>query len=241
MTDVLGSIGKWFKDRTISPLYGTFVLSMILWNWKFFYILFWEGESYLSLPKIEYVQKYILNSQNIWQHLLYFIFIPALSTYAIVWWLSYASNWAHKKHLEFYYKRKLILDEAKLDYERREKNNLESISVVKKEQAVAKKEIEKNSTREEKWREEMLDWISNSQNVTALQTATQIIYKTSGRYDTDNRGYNDSYTFIAPDHLSRLDAIGLIDIDNNSNKIAFTEKGKYFLLLSQNNGKIYPF
>lgn len=117
MNEILSSIIKWFKDRTASPMYGTFVFSVILWNWKFFYLLFWQSEDKLGLPKIEYIQNNYLNQQTYWQHLLHFLIFPLVSTYVIIWWLPILNNWAFKKHMYYHYQRETIIDSAKFNYE----------------------------------------------------------------------------------------------------------------------------
>lgn len=109
MDEICNSISKWFKEKTTSPLYGIFIFSVVLWNWKFFYVLFWQGEEKLSIPKIEYIQATLLIHQNFWQHLVHFLVFPLVSTYVAICWLPIVSNWAHKKHIEFFYERKKFL------------------------------------------------------------------------------------------------------------------------------------
>ncbi len=237
MGDILASIAKWFKERTTSPLYGTFVFSVILFNWKFFYILFWQDEDKLSLPKIEYVQRNILDYQSLSTHITHFLIFPIIITYLIVWWLPILSNWAHKKHTIFYYKRRLIIDSARLDYEKEEKNNLKSLSEVKKEQAVVKKEIQKNTSEEERWAGELHGITSLPKMIEAIKVAVRVVYEAAGRFTTDY-SYNGNYlVYISPDHLARLDTLGIINIikgDGNSDKINLTEKGKFFVKKLQN-------
>ncbi len=236
VNDVFGSIAKWFKERTTSPFYGTFILSEILWNWKFFYILFWQSEDKLLIPRIEYVQKYILDSQNIYDHLLYFLVAPAISTFIAIWWLPILSNGAHKKYINFYYKRKLIADKERLDYEKQENKNLDLLSDIKKHKTEIKKEIEKNSSEQERWKSEFYEKIVNSlENIAALKNIIEVVYQTNGKFKTRIDAFMSGYSYLDPRYFSRLDVLGLIDVQENTIKL--TEKGKYFVLLLQDENK----
>ncbi len=229
MTDIIDSIGNWLKERTTSPLYGTFIFSVILWNWKFFYILFWQNEEKLFIPRIEYVQLNILNYQNILSHFLHFLILPIISTYIIIWWLPILSNWAHRKHTEFYYKRKIIFDDLRLEYERKEKSNLVSISEIKKEQAEAKKEIAENTTEEDKWIEEFESFKAHPM-FSKFSQIIDVIYGNGGR--THKLINNQFIRAIYPDVLAFADTRGLIQITNTASqsqeKIDLTKKGKFF-------------
>jgi hypothetical protein len=230
MNDTLDSVREWFKERTTSPLYGTFIFSVILWNWKFFYILFWQAEEKLSLPRIEYVQQNILKSENLLKHFLSFLILPAISTYFIVWWLPILSNWAHKKHTVFYYKRKFIVDDARIKYETQEKDNLISISTIKKEQAEVKKEIEENTSEEDKWAAEF-ELIKSHPIFSRFREITDLIYSNGGK---THKIINNAWTrVISTDALAFADTRGLIQITNDTSqaiqeKINLTKKGKFF-------------
>lgn len=228
MNDLLNSFIEWFKEKTTSPLYATFIVSLILWNWKFFYILFWQSEEKLSSPTIEYVQENILSNQSYLYHTIYFLILPALSTYFIIWWLPILTNWAHKKHLDFFYKRKIIIDNAKLNYERKEKDTLSSISLVKKQKAVVEKEIKKNMTSEERWEVEFEIFKKNPLYGQMAQLK-DIIYQNSGL----TRRYiaNVGWTLrINSDILALADTKELITLSgkNDTEKIELTPKGKFF-------------
>jgi hypothetical protein len=228
MSELWNSVANWFKERTTSPLYGTFLLSLILWNWKFFYILFWQNEAKLVLPRIEYVQIYLLNQEGFLYHLFYFLILPLISTYFIVWWLPFLSNLAHKKSIDFYYARKLTIDQARLDYEKKEKKTLDSISTVKKEQAETKKEIEKNTAAEEVWGFEF-DNFKQHPIYSEMQKLKEIIYDNSGQ----TRRWNGLVYQLAIDSntLATADSLGLILIKGigKDERIELTPKGKFFM------------
>lgn len=224
MSEIMASIAKWFKDRTTSPLYGTFILSAILLNWKLFYILFWQNEEYLLLPRIEYVQQTILDQQSFWSHLARLTIFPVISTYLIIWWLPMLSNWAHKKHIEFYYERKLIFDKARLEYENKEKKTLISIATLKKEQVEVKKEIQKNTLPEDEWLVEFEDFKKNIL-FKKLKQLKDVLYEYGGKTVVGGERQVNS------DILAMAHTKGLILIKESGyqEKIELTEKGKFFL------------
>lgn len=232
LDDFLKSVGVWLKERTTSPLYGTFIMAVVLVNWKIFYILFWQPEDKLLIPRIEYVQKYIIDTQNIYQHISYYLIIPALLTFFIIWFLSDLSNFVHRKHLKSYYSRLVIVDDAKLEYERQKKDRLEIFSDIRKQQFEVKKEIELNSTENDKWNDEFSAVFSNNEfYIKAILKASDAVYRNGGLYTTDNDAFAPHLTLIDPKELSALDVFGLILIQGH--KIEFTKKGKYFLYLLQ--------
>ena len=85
MKDILDSTVQWLNERTTSPLYGTYIFAVIVWNWKFFYALFFQDQAVLALPKIEYIEQKFL-SDNPLVHSLWFLIPPIVMTYIIIWW-----------------------------------------------------------------------------------------------------------------------------------------------------------
>lgn len=227
MDDFLRSITEWIKERTTSPLYGTFIFSVILWNWKFFYILFWQSEDKLLLPRIEYVQQNILACQSIWYHLLFFLFLPIVSTLVILLWLPILNNFFHKIYIDFYYQKKFIIDDAQLKYEQKEKERLIAISEIKKDQVEVKKEIEKKIT--DVWELEF-ESFKTTPFYSKMSDLKRIIYDNSGltRKWSQDRGY---VLLIDANVLAFADINNLIKITGKEaeEKIEFTPKGKFYL------------
>lgn len=230
MTEILNSIGQWFKEKTTSPLYGTFIFSVILWNWKFFYILFWQGSEQLGVPKIEYVQNSIINNQGLPEHILYFIILPSISTYFIIWWLPYVSNLAHRKHLQFFYNRKSIFDEIRVEYERNIRTALETISALKEKQAEAKKQIERLTTKSEQWEDEF-ESFKQSPLYEQMNNLKDVLYKHSGMLRVYANIGGKPELRINADIIAIADSKGLINITGSDidEKIELTEKGKFFM------------
>jgi hypothetical protein len=71
--DLKQSITSTFTDRIQSPLYGTFIISWLIWNWKIFYLSFFISEKRIDGNKLDY----IIN--NLWDiHTI--LWYPLIST-----------------------------------------------------------------------------------------------------------------------------------------------------------------
>ncbi len=229
MGDIIDSITKWVKERSTSPMYGTFIFSVILWNWKFFYVLFWQEEEKLSLPRIEYVQQNFLNSQTWPIHITFFCVLPLVSTYIIIWWLPLLNNWVHKKHLSFYYSKKSIIDSARLDYEKKQEKNLKLISLVKKEQVEARKEINKNVSQEDRLILDFEEFKKMKSYHEVMKQIKDAIYDNNGRLMLWN-GVVD-VAAVTSDNLAVADSKKIVILSGvgDGRKIELTEKGKFFM------------
>ncbi|MBI2120962.1 MAG: hypothetical protein HYT94_05060 [Parcubacteria group bacterium] len=240
MNEATKSFGEWFKEKTSSPFYFTFIGFVIIWNWKFFYILFWESSELFKAPRIEYVVSNFESS--IFAHLTWFLFIPIVSTYIAIVWLPKLNAWAHKIYIKNHFERQRAYDRERLAYEREKTENLRNEVKEKTIQKELKYEVEKDLTQEEKWDLESKDLFSIDENISALRKANDAIYKTGGKFATEIANLNQSYaTYIPPTLLSRLDTLSLASIRNRSTnygEISFTPKGKYFVLKLQNLKKI---
>lgn len=221
--EFFNSITQWFRERAVSPLYGTYILSTIAWNWKFFYVLFLQDQAALSVPKIEYVEQKFL-SDGVLIHFLWFFVIPAITTYVIVWWVPFVSGWAYRKHLEFYFRKKIIREEVKLAYEYKESRNLAELATIKEEQSTSKSKILKSLPNEELWEEEYKEFMNNKSITESFTFLISCIYQHSG------------YISRTPGYMSKPEAIAAFDVRNlinftdfTKNQITLTEKGRFFV------------
>ena len=232
MTNYLESFKEWFKERTASPLYGTFIFSVILWNWRFFYILFWQDETILSLPRIEYVQKNILDLQSFWYHILFFVFFPILSTVIIIWILPIFSSYAHSRSTKFYFDRKRIFDVQDKLYKKQETEDLKKVKRETIKQTHVLEEIVSESKKKQNaeakvaalWEQEYVGFKETLRSK-VLSSVNELIYVYNGKnLDVYNRPTVNSND-IAYAHTSGI--IGLTR--GSSDTYILTEKGKYFI------------
>ncbi len=222
MNEIWNSITMWFKERTTSPLYGAYIFSTIVWNWKFFFTLFLQDQASLPMPKIEYIEKIFLSDSPVWHFIAFFV-PPILITYAIIWWLPIISGLAHECHLRFYFYRKSIYDKERLSYEESRKHDLKRLAGIKEEQVASEKRIQKNLSNEERWEEEYREF-SKSSTFERFDQIINVIYERNG-YIHEQNGKRP----VDSDVIAAADTRGLIKFSGASRyQIDFTEKGKFF-------------
>lgn len=101
MKDYFESLKETILDRFSSPLYGTFISSWLLWNWKIPYVTFFVSEEkllslHLGLSKIDYISNHL--SSN---YCTFSLILPAVSTYVFIYLLPILKNKVLEKKLEF--------------------------------------------------------------------------------------------------------------------------------------------
>lgn len=94
MTDIRKSINSIINERLSSPLYGTLILSWLVWNWKIIYLTFFVSESKIEGNKIDFI---LINYSEI-NHLVFF---PLISTVVLLTIVPFISNGAYWLNLKF--------------------------------------------------------------------------------------------------------------------------------------------
>lgn len=223
MAGIFDSIGAWLKERTASPLYGIYIASFFLWNWKIVYVLFWEKA--LSVSKVEYVQKLMkFQGEGLFVDIGNVVWVfapPMILTYLIVRWLPYSHGWAHKWSTKYYFDRKNLYDNALLISERKRKQTLEQLVKVKEGQFDSKEKILKSMSNEERWDEEFTEF-QNTRLFPDFQQIITAVYEHGGYIEMNGSVY------IRPDVLAITHSKGLVSMDGTY-KVELTEKGKFFV------------
>ena len=242
---------EWFKEKNNSSIYFTFIFTTITWNWKFFYALFLSPEQdILNLSSIDYAlsvsrfleRLYFSTHSFIFDSLIlgivnFFLFfsVPALFSFLMIWYLPHVNVLAHKKSLQFFFKRKSEYDLQNSSYlENKNKETgkqiktLREIEIKSQTKANIEKDIKSKESPEEAVKSDINTFASNEFNLKALKRANEIVYSNNGYYTTDS-GYGTRENFIEPAYLSKLDVNGLISWVDSANRIEFTERGKVFL------------
>ena len=94
LDEIKKSISATLYERTISPLFGSFFFSWVVWNWKIIIVLFFTNSSELEVTKFEFIDQNLL---NIWAGLIY----PILSTIFILTFYSWLSEQSYRLWLYF--------------------------------------------------------------------------------------------------------------------------------------------
>lgn len=250
--EVWTSFTKWLGEKTGSPLYFTYIGFFIVWNWKFFDVIFIESPALFTTPKLEYISQnlyfrlenflsiempaWLLHSLNQVFNYSYHLIPPAILTLLSILYLPKLQKWALGRYLNSSFDRKKMYATKQREYnewilnsEKKEEETLEAIADVKRKQVKQKEAIEKTKTTEEKWKEEF-DNIKLLSFFSQFSQLTDAVYKHGGKVKV----WSGAQWVLAvqPDVLAFADSIGLITInakDADSQQIAFTEKGKYFV------------
>jgi len=78
-------------ERVTSPLYGTFICTWLIWNWKIVYLTLFISETIIKTSKIDYI---IANYSCVW-NLIWFPLISTAIFITIVPFISNGSYWLH--------------------------------------------------------------------------------------------------------------------------------------------------
>lgn len=216
MQDFLDSFWEWYKEKTTSPLFATFVFCFVIENWKIFFTLFFQDSVIIGIPKIEYINKYFFGDQGwllVFDYLKVFL-IPIIFTYLIIRWLPYISAWAHKLSVLHYFERKGFYDRALLDFEKAKNVDLNMLADVKVEQANAIERIEQSTP--EAW-ERDFKVLEDRLNEVGFSNAIKQIY-----------GEGGFVSRMPSSFVAFGDVNGLLEFNDNRSAVSLTDKGKFF-------------
>jgi hypothetical protein len=93
MEEIKKSISSILYERTTSPLFGTLIISWVIWNWKILYVTFFVSEK-ITKNKIDFI---VLNYSDI-HHIVTF---PLISTFALLTIVPFISNGAYWLSINF--------------------------------------------------------------------------------------------------------------------------------------------
>ncbi|WP_417619837.1 hypothetical protein [Oceanihabitans sediminis] len=92
--EIKKSINSILYERVSSPLFGTFIVSWLIWNWKICYLTFFVDSDKIELNKIDYIIKNFSQIE-------YLIWYPIISTIILITIIPFASNGAYWLNLWF--------------------------------------------------------------------------------------------------------------------------------------------
>jgi hypothetical protein len=110
------SISAILYERITSPLFGTFIVSWICWNWKIVYLTLFVSESKVESNKIEYIVRnysdpWILVAYPLASTILLILVVPFISNGA--YWISLKfDKWRHDKKNEIEKNRLLTVEQS---------------------------------------------------------------------------------------------------------------------------------
>lgn len=240
------SLLRWFNEKTSSSLYFTYIGFFVVWNWKFFQVIFLESSTLFFAPRIEYIDRelffhwWMYSGVPYWLHgLVFFVNLianfawhivpPIAMTYLSVLYLPKLHKWALAKDIENRFERKRMFESKKLEYDRwlldqarKESQTLVDIASEKEQQAKVEKKIQETMSDAERWELEYKEF-EKIPSFQKFQEVIRTIYEFNGLIVDGYTRHADAET------LAMADTWGLISF--SSGIIELTEKGKVFAKL----------
>lgn len=240
ISELKKSISSVLYERMDSPLYGSFLISWSIWNWKVFYVTFFISEGTLDVNKLEYVYQ-LLSNYN------FSIWLPIISTITLVCLMPFVSNIAFLISLTYD------------DRRRNMKNRIEKNQLLTIEQSTkVREEIEQQKNRFTELFEAKESEIASLKAIIADLRKTKESAKNTGADKLINSNedlYEKDYQKLARNNIFKENILTIaryiqsgyspIKKDVNSQAVSlligysaiekagggydFTDKGKYFL------------
>jgi hypothetical protein len=206
-------------------LYTTYIVSFVLFNWKFFYTLFIESSTETTSVLLQALHEFTARFSILgfdWGSLWVVQFIaPAIITWIAITQLPKLNNLAYELQLKYQGERTVMRskqdkDNAKKIAENKE-DEVESLSAI----AVATErgaEITGSLPKETVWENEFTE---SSKFKDVIKQVAYAIYEDNGRI------FSGGSRTVSADVLAVADSYNLIEFSDDKASISFTEKGKY--------------
>ncbi len=229
--NILDSVKEVLEKRWGNAMYGTFIISWVIWNWDVIYITFFVDQD-LIFETTGQLKIYYVTSQYSWDELrsviwslVRLLFGPAFATFVILWGIV---------EIDIFCYRKDVSNEIRKENERikqKEEFLLKERKVLEEEQenvAIAE-ELRISLPEEKKWENEYKELSENDIFKKAMGQVKTCLYAYGGRIKVYASMGGIEFAYPS-DYLAYLDANGLIEFfDEDKGRIGATKKGKYFL------------
>lgn len=240
LNEVKNSIKNNLLNKLVSPFYGAFIISWLIWNWEILYATIFVDPELLwiskGLLKLDYIlsfyppEKYIVN-------IIFLAIGPLLSSYIAVFIFPMITKRFYKKSLESEAENINIKTEIEQGILKKKGEKLAAEEkILIKESSVKDRKKEEIKSQGEEWGKEFNDFKKHPL-YPELKKMVDVLYGQGGKtYTWRGSRYirNINQDMIAIAHTK-----GLININNSgdpSNEIfELTEKGKYFINMYLND------
>lgn len=173
------------KERFFSPMYFYFILAWIVANWEFVYVVLFGDTSLVvngaQVSKIDLIFNFYKfdTLSNASLSLLHLFVVPAIFSFAAVWWLTIASEKFFEKYETFKQNKKVI--QRKLEY-------AEKVRFAKMESEVREAEFNGKDIRYEDNEEfnDSLDELGPVEIAGVILSPSQVLY------DRDYEAYKEA-------------------------------------------------
>lgn len=118
-------IADFFWDRRTSPMYKSFLISWILWNWNFLYVVLFEDAQMIYTKTWNIKSEYIYKIYNFdWSSIIHTLLWPIISILLFFWVFDRAELWFRNKANET--KRKQIDSDNKVKEKEVQRKNIDN-------------------------------------------------------------------------------------------------------------------
>ncbi|MFK5912933.1 MAG: hypothetical protein QM484_01045 [Woeseiaceae bacterium] len=197
MEDLIKSIKAHLYDRATSPLFGTFAVSWVIWNYKFIIIIFSSMEAH---EKFDYIATFLYPSIN--SCLSTGLAYPALTTLTFIFLYPYPAKFVYsftrKKQKELKEIKQKIEDETPLTHEESKK--------IRRDMAALELEYEKELERRSSETQRLKDLVEELKNEMRDDSSTRI----------DDSSEISKMEFIEPSINVNEEQLELLDLVSNN-------------------------
>ncbi|MES9946761.1 MAG: hypothetical protein ABW080_17545 [Candidatus Thiodiazotropha sp.] len=155
LDELTKSIKANLYERAVSPLFGTFVVSWVIWNYKFLFVL---GSSMEVQEKFEYIEYFIYTDAL--ACLLYFLIYPLITTTAFIFLYPYPSKYVY----EYWHRRQKELKEIKQKIDDETPLTVEESRAIRRELLKLESEYDEEITRKESEINKLKDIVKEFEN-----------------------------------------------------------------------------
>lgn len=229
--EAASSLNESFEERVSSPMYGTFAIAWVIWNWEAIYTTFFINDDLLyeifEITKLEYIQT-IYPFSTFYEVFISFLKLaigPFLSVLVYFWVLSWIANKIFAKDLSIKAGRTVARKRVEQDIERLALTHLD----------IREKQVEKKVEIQEKEKELTKSWNIEYQklkrNKDLFNNFSYIFESIYNHYGDVTRGFGDGRPrFEIPSSmLAYADSNDLVLFSSNRRGISLTDKGKHFM------------
>ena len=228
MENIFNSFGEWWREKRNSSIYFTYIFFLVLWNWKFLFLLFVEENIPKHVSSFQYAMSLHEPVTNIcWIDFLLYkcwaLLVPVLLTFLAIKYLPRVNAWAHKIEGKNYFDRRLVYDEQRSEFEKQRTKFLRDIADQKEKQRKYKEDIEDQTTDKEQWQNEFAELVTDTNFVKAMSNAIDSIYYKMGNFNQGAFGKELLDLLLA----RQIVAVQLRKQSNEA-RLEFTPKGEEF-------------
>lgn len=212
MEDLLKSIKAHLYERTTSPLFGTFTISWIVWNYKFIITIFSSMEVHL---KFDYISTFLYPSTS--TCLSVGVIYPLLTTLAFIFLYPYPAKFVYSftrlRQKELKEIKQKIEDETPLTHEESRKLRRDMAAL----EIEHEKEMERRKTENQRLKE-FIEELRKDSNVESPVNS-----------DTENETYetvSSTNETVTDEQLDLLELISSNEYPNERNLIKWSKSSK---------------